>query len=443
MRYLSVCSGVEAASVAWHELGWTPVGFSEIEPFPSAVLAHRFPNVKNYGDMTKYKEWDIEPGTVDVLVGGTPCQSFSVAGLRKGLEDPRGNLMLVYLGLAEHFRIPWLVWENVPGVLSSNGGRDFGTFLGALGELGYRWSFRALDAQYFGVPQRRRRVFVVAHLGDGEHPAKVLFEPESLRGDSAKGGKARKGAARGARAGAESGGRAFRMTAFGQYEGDDSGSTCKQRDYKDATDLVVQPMNVTQDTVAGPLDSHYWKGLGSRQGGEREYVGVVQPAIAFAQNSRDEVRLVGGDGQTVGALAAQPGMKQTTYLATEVTGTLSSRTSAGGGLGTDFEVAGGLLPVLAPTLTAANDPSRSPQSTEVTNQVAAVLAAQPTMAVRRLMPVETERLQGFPDDWTNIPWRGKPAPDGPRYKAMGNSMAVPVMRWIGQRLDRVAKGTVE
>ena len=138
MRYLSVCSGVEAASVAWHDLGWTPIGFSEIERFPSAVLAHRFPAVKNYGDMTKYKEWDIEPGTVDVLVGGTPCQSFSVAGLRKGLDDPRGNLMLVYLGLAEHLRVPWLVWENVPGVLSSNGGRDFGTFLGALGELGYR-----------------------------------------------------------------------------------------------------------------------------------------------------------------------------------------------------------------------------------------------------------------------------------------------------------------
>jgi DNA (cytosine-5)-methyltransferase 1 len=207
MRYLSVCSGVEAASVAWHDLGWTPVGFSEIEPFPSAVLAHRFPSVKNYGDMTKYKEWPIEPGTVDVLVGGTPCQSFSVAGLRKGLDDPRGNLMLVYLGLAEHLRVPWLVWENVPGVLSSNGGRDFGTFLGALGELGYRWSFRVLDAQYFGVPQRRRRVFVVAHLGDGEHPAKVLFEPESLRGDIAKGGKARQGSARGAGKGAASGGR--------------------------------------------------------------------------------------------------------------------------------------------------------------------------------------------------------------------------------------------
>ena len=199
MRYLSVCSGVEAASVAWHDLGWTPVAFSEIEPFPSAVLKHRFPDVPNLGDMTKYKEWPIEPGTVDVLVGGTPCQSFSVAGLRKGLDDPRGNLMLVYLGLAEHLRVPWLVWENVPGVLSSNGGRDFGTFLGALGQLGYRWSYRVLDAQYFGVPQRRRRVFVVASLGDQPHPAKVLFEPESLRGDSAPRRKAREGPARGTR----------------------------------------------------------------------------------------------------------------------------------------------------------------------------------------------------------------------------------------------------
>ena len=230
MRYLSVCSGVEAASVAWHDLGWTPVAFSEIEPFPSAVLKHRFPDVPNLGDMTKYKEWPIEPGTVDVLVGGTPCQSFSVAGLRKGLDDPRGNLMLVYLGLAEHLRVPWLVWENVPGVLSSNGGRDFGTFLGALGQLGYRWSYRVLDAQYFGVPQRRRRVFVVAHLGDGAHPAKVLFERESVCGDSAKSSQARKGSPRGARPGAESGGRVgvdivgtlCSDTHLGAYSGQDA-----------------------------------------------------------------------------------------------------------------------------------------------------------------------------------------------------------------------------
>ena len=381
MRYLSVCSGVEAASVAWHDLGWTPVAFSEIEPFPSAVLKHRFPNVPNLGDMTKYKEWPIEPGAVDVLVGGTPCQSFSVAGLRKGLDDPRGNLMLVYLGLAEHLRVPWLVWENVPGVLSSNGGRDFGTFLGALGQLGYRWSYRVLDAQYFGVPQRRRRVFVVASLGDRPHPAKVLFEPESLRGDSAKGGQKRKGSPRGARPGAESGGRQWPVkvtptlnACFGkklglenqhalagaghfvpspqffdeqasgsQYGTSGVASTCSRRDHKDATDLVV--------TAAGP----------------------VTHALTVSDGATED----------------------------------------GTGRGTP------IVPV--PNVLA------------------------PTMQVRRLLPVECERLQGFPDDHTLIPWKKKSAsecPDGPRYKAMGNSMAVPVMRWIGTRLDALVKGTL-
>jgi DNA (cytosine-5)-methyltransferase 1 len=400
MRYLSVCSGVEAASVAWHDLGWTPVGFSEIEPFPSAVLAHRFPSVKNYGDMTKYKEWDIEPGTVDVLVGGTPCQSFSVAGLRKGLEDPRGNLMLVYLGLAEHLRVPWLVWENVPGVLSSNGGRDFGTFLGELEQLGYRWSFRVLDAQHFGVPQRRRRVFVVAHLGDGPHSASVLFESESLRGDTAKGSKARKGSPRSAGKGAPSGGRIgvdivgtlCSDTHPGAYSGQDAytgrlvpqffdeqasgspygtgsvASTCSTRDYKDATDLVVQPVCATGHRTHTLDRAH-----GATEDGTVRGTPIV-PAIAFHPT-------------------------QDPISSAEVTHAL----------GTDFEVAGGLQPTL-------------------------------TMAVRRLLPVECERLQGFPDDHTNIPWRGKPAPDGSRYKAMGNSMAVPVMHWIGERLDRVAKG---
>ena len=180
MRYLSVCSGVEAATVAWHPLGWEAVGYSEIEKFPSEVLAHHYPSVTNYGDMTKYKEWNIN-GAVELLVGGTPCQSFSVAGLRKGLEDPRGNLALVYCGILDHFRPKWFVWENVPGVLSSNKGRDFGSFLGALVELGYGFSYRVLDAQYFGVAQRRRRVFVVGHLGDWRPTAKVLFESESLQ----------------------------------------------------------------------------------------------------------------------------------------------------------------------------------------------------------------------------------------------------------------------
>ena len=183
MKYLSVCSGIEAATVAWHDLGWKPVGFSEIEPFPSAVLAHHYPTIPNLGDMTRYKEWNIEHP--DILVGGTPCQSFSVAGLRKGLADPRGNLALVYCGILDHFRPQWFVWENVPGVLSSNGGRDFGSFLGALAELGYGFAYRVLDAQFFGVAQRRRRVFVVGYLGDWRPPAAVLFERESLRRDTA------------------------------------------------------------------------------------------------------------------------------------------------------------------------------------------------------------------------------------------------------------------
>ncbi len=152
MRYLSVCSGIEAASVAWHHLGWTPTAFSEIDPFPSAVLAHRFPDVPNLGDMSKFKEWTDErlqgPGSIDLLVGGSPCQAFSVAGLRKGLEDPRGNLMLTYLAIVDRLRPRWVVYENVPGLLSSNKGRDFGTLLGALGQLGYQYAYRVLDAQW-------------------------------------------------------------------------------------------------------------------------------------------------------------------------------------------------------------------------------------------------------------------------------------------------------
>ena len=178
LRYLSVCSGIEAASMAWEPLGWQPAAFAEVEKFPSAVLAHHWPQVPNLGDMTRYESWDL--GAIDLLVGGTPCQSFSVAGLRKGLHDPRGGLMLTYLEIARRFGPRWLVWENVPGVLSSHGGRDFGAFLGALGALGYGWAYRVLDAQWFGVAQRRRRVFVVANLGDGAAPAKVLFERESV-----------------------------------------------------------------------------------------------------------------------------------------------------------------------------------------------------------------------------------------------------------------------
>ncbi|CAB3850539.1 hypothetical protein LMG26846_01970 [Achromobacter insuavis] len=189
MRFLSVCSGIEAASVAWNPLGWKAVAFSEIEPFPCAVLAHHYPDTPNWGDMTKYKEWpDV---SIDLLCGGTPCQSFSVAGLRKGLDDPRGNLMLTFGAIAAKYRPKWLVWENVPGVLSSNKGRDFGAFLGMLGQLGYGFAYRVLDAQFFGVPQRRRRVFVVGCLGNWRAAAAVLFERHGLSGDPAPSRQAR------------------------------------------------------------------------------------------------------------------------------------------------------------------------------------------------------------------------------------------------------------
>jgi site-specific DNA-cytosine methylase len=183
VKYLSVCSGIEAATVAWHPIGWQAFAYSEIEAFPSAVLAHHYPDTPNLGDMTKFKEWPH--AAIDLLVGGTPCQSFSVAGLRKGLADPRGNLMLTYLAIADQYRPQWLVWENVPGVLSSNKGRDFGTFLAGLGQLGYGFAYRVLDAQYFGVAQRRRRVFVVGYLGDWRAAAAVLFERHSLSGHPA------------------------------------------------------------------------------------------------------------------------------------------------------------------------------------------------------------------------------------------------------------------
>ena len=183
MKVLSVCSGIEAASVAWRPLGWESVAFSEVDAFPSAVLRHYYPDVPNWGDMTRFKEWP--DADIDLLVGGTPCQSFSVAGLRAGLDDPRGSLMLVYLAIARRYRPRWLVWENVPGVLSADDGRAFGSLLGGLAELGYGFAYRVLDAQYFGLAQRRKRVFVVGHLGDWHRAAAVLFERASLSGHPA------------------------------------------------------------------------------------------------------------------------------------------------------------------------------------------------------------------------------------------------------------------
>ena len=383
MKYLSVCSGIEAASKAWEPIGWKPVAFSEIEPFPSAVLKHHWPEVPNLGDMSKYEQWNIQSGSIDILVGGTPCQSFSVAGLRQGLKDPRGNLMLTYLAIAERLKPRWLVWENVPGVLSSNGGKDFGSFLGALGDLGYvDWAYRVLDAQWFRVAQRRRRVFVVAHLGEKNLAAKVLFESESVCRNSAPSREAGKGIAADAETstGSSQGVGAFRMQAFGEYSNDGTASAMKARDYKDATDLVASP--------------------------------VIIDRAAFNQGQNAQYKPRIEHGETMDSLVARGPHA------------VAMRES-GQGYWMEDNKAGTLR------AEGENRPSRPSN-----------VIAQSAMAVRRLTPRECERLQGFNDDHTLIPWRNKPAdqcPDGPRYKALGNSMAVPCMAWIGKRIDAVEK----
>ena len=335
MKFLSVCSGIEAASVAWQPLGWKAVGFSEIEPFPCSLLAHHYPDIPNHGDMTQFKDWPNEP--VDLLVGGTPCQSFSIAGLRKGIADPRGNLMLTYGAIAARYRPEWLVWENVPGVLSSNGGRDFGTFLGMLAELGYGFAYRVLDAQYFGVAQRRRRVFVVANARSWTRAAAVLFERESLSGHLA-------------------------------------------------------PSRSQGEEIAQCLTT----GVGKRYDPETETL-----PVAFGwQNSASQ-------GDSVSA---------------DVTPTLDkSKTPA---VAFDLQ-----------QITSSTNRSQLHEYSPTMAKGSRLHAV--TQAVRRLTPRECERLQGFPDDYTLVPHRGKLAADGPRYKALGNSMAVPVMAWIGRRIQHV------
>ena len=497
---------MEAASVAWEPLGWKPVAFSEIEPFPCAILKHRFPNTPNHGSLTEYQSWPVGPGTADLLVGGTPCQSFSVAGLRKGLEDPRGNLALVFLGLADKLKPRWIVWENVPGVLSSAGGRDFGSFLGALVELGYGFAYRVLDAQHFGVPQRRRRVFVVACLGDWRAPAEVLLEPDCVRRDIKKGRAKGQGVAAGAEGGVDANGlqrtvgtlcadthpgaysgqdaytgrpipdqkpvvidrAAFNQGQNAQYEPHiaesevmdslvargphavgqpipfrkskracsttdnetwveaEASNTLNNFDLGDTrtTHAIVEggcltpglPQRVRVHSIEAPcptLSAEHGRGHGVPSIFDTRTTHAVVGPFAWTQNQREEVRIL---GDKTGALAL-PGTHQSNYIAepqvydnhpndSRITGPLDVAPTVVSRFGTG----GGNVPLVG------------------------------AMAVRRLTPVECERLQGFPDNWSRISWKGKPedqCPDGPRYKACGNSMAVPVMAFIGRRIAEV------
>ncbi|EBC7336696.1 Dam family site-specific DNA-(adenine-N6)-methyltransferase [Salmonella enterica] len=518
MRYGSVCSGIEAASIAWESLGWQPAWFAEIEAFPSVVLANHWPHVTNLGDMTEIaaavRAGDVE--APDVLVGGTPCQAFSIAGLRNSLADKRGQLTLSYVELGNAIddkrrergeEEAIIVWENVPGVLSSKD-NAFGCFLAGLAgedeaiEPGerpaagksnryWRWNKKTSkhvaawpqrgciygqqrsvawvirDAQYFGVAQRRKRVFVVASARKGFDPAEVLFEFEGVRRDTPPRRETQPEVASYAGNCAEGGSHwdnptnphptlnqsnniggigasnqeifaqrgagivgAYRMTAFGEYSGDGTASTVKARDYKDATDLAVTYSDVSRtllsksnDSMAEDLDTYAIHGtqdpdtninfahtLGRNHGQEN----AVAYCLQHAQINRIDSAGPQGKGwqEECGfTLDSRSCADAVAYVFKAGQG------AKAGGIGYAEEQ--------SPTLTSASSG---------TNLAPAVIHG---VAVRRLTPVECERLQGFHDNHTLIPWRGKDAadcPDGPRYKAIGNSMAVPVMRWIGERI---------
>ncbi len=429
MKYLSVCSGIEAATVAWHEMGWSPVAFSEIEKFPSAVLAHHYPHVPNLGDMTKFNEWKLNE-SIDILVGGTPCQSFSVAGLRKGLEDPRGNLMLTYCGILDKFRPKWFIWENVPGVLSSNGGRDFGSFLGAVAELGYGFAYRVLDAQYFGVAQRRRRVFVVGCLGDWRSAAEGLFESESLRRDTAKGRKTGKET----------------TTSFVP-----SLANCLQTTSNDYSRADGFNMICTENT--GPLTARDYKGISSDDCNPTMMKLVAyetHPADSRINEMGDTCQTVtsrwgtgGGNVPLVQAMAFEPGIAKReggdSRFTEEMSPTLrkemgDNQVAVAYSIREDAQ-ANNFSATELQVSTALKALQPSPQSHHAQTFVAN------NMAVRRLTPTECERLQGFPDGYTMIPWKKGESPDGLRYKALGNSMAVPCMKWIGERINEINQQT--
>ncbi len=431
--------------MAWKPLGWKATFLSEIEKFPSAVLAHHHPEVPNRGDMTKYKDWPDD--AIDLLVGGTPCQSFSIAGLRQGLADPRGNLMLTYLAIARRYQPRWLVWENVPGVLSSSKGWDFATFIRGLEELGYHAAWRVLDAQFVrvdgysrAVPQRRRRVFVVGYLGDWRRAAAVLLESEGMQGDSAP--RREKGASVAA----------LTANGVGTCGADDNLSRALT-----ACNTATGRLDPNEmEFIAGPVASTLTRGAESS--GKGGYAGRRQ---------EDDVNIVAFDTTQITSRSnySQPKAGDPCHplaagahppaIAIQERATSENPNAGPQGKGWQEGV--------SYTLEARHHVqsvawSIMPQNSGKDYKARQVDVAQPIMAggpvggnqggdyiqeawaVRRLTPTECERLQGFPDGYTNIPWRGQAeASDGPRYKALGNSMAVNAMRWIGRRIEMVER----
>lgn len=450
--------------MAWYPLGYRAAWLAEIEAFPAAVLAHHYPDVPNLGDMTKIAT-EVLTGTVaapDVLVGGTPCQAFSVAGMRAGLQDARGKLTIEFVRLADaidHVRTargeqPAItVWENVPGVLSDRG-NAFGCFLGALAgedcELqpsGKRWTdagcvygpkraiaWRVLDAQYFGLAQRRRRVFVVASAREGFDPASVLFEREGVRRDTPP----RRGEGQDATAGtlrSTQGGSDVDHARAGHLQPvvgtlNANGKAAGSATHQDAeSGLLV--VHGTQD----PCVSDQAFALGRNQGQENALLAFsCKDHGADAGEVAPTLRAMGHGGSHANA-----GGQVAVCVTGEIAHTLKAE-----GFDASEDGTGRGQPIVA-ALRGISDygdglPCLRAKGGDAAGGSEALVSSS---AVRRLTPTECERLQGFPDGYTLVPYRNKEAADGPRYKALGNSMAVPVMRFIGQRIADVLNAQME
>ena len=468
MRYISTFSGIEACSVAWKDLNWDPVAFADFDDFPSAVLEHHYPNVPNLKDVVNV-DWSKYEGAADLVVGGSPCQSFSVAGKRLGMDDPRGNLALHYLRVVGAVRPKWFLYENVPGLLSSNEGDDFAIFLGEVAKLGYGFAYRVLDAQHFGVPQRRRRVFVVGCAdGDWRSAAAVLFDAKSLQRNLASSRQEREDdqslSAFGFGSESRPVGRgiseekpAGSLTA-GMYHHGSINNQCLGTN----AHLIMEKGIIHAEKVGptmGASGPPY-----SRTGNERveaEALVVQKSAIPIHDQAtrfsgkRGDKNDGKGNGFGVGkvgdpsntltqgdrhAVFQQQGVD---LFNQELTGDIHCPPRTAGGHGAPAvmqskEVAG--------IVSKGNGDIWETPERHMSLTSGGGLAGQGYAAiredaiVRRLTPLECERLQGFPDHYTKVPWKGKPAeecPDSHRYKGLGNSMAVPVMRWIGERIDMI------
>jgi DNA (cytosine-5)-methyltransferase 1 len=490
MRYLSVCSGIEAVTVAWQPLDWTPVAFAEIDPFCCWLLRSRYgasrplhmpsPNtaeshqeakrraaairdvialpttgvIPNFGDFTRIGVDDV--GAIDLLAGGTPCQSFSIAGKRAGLDDARGNLTLEFARLADRLRPLWLVWENVPGVLSIDNGQTFGTFLGQLVELGYGVAYRVLNAEFFGVPQRRRRVFVVGCAGDWRAAAAVLFDQSCVSGHPPPrretrqdlvptlGARTQGGGGLGTDFDLDGGLVAYTGTTAHCLNAGGMGRQDIETETMIAHGLCADGFDASEDgtgrgTPMVPIaicTAHTQSnGHGFSDNIAHTLESTTSQAVAFNLRGREGGSIP--EPSPLASIRAAPGGSSNSYVAFSVK---DYGADVGGiaptlrGMGHDASHAngGGQIAVAAP-LTASY--GKQVDSSDTSNGPPNILHSG--TAVRRLTPRECERLQGFPDDYTLICYRGRLAADGPRYRALGNSMAVPVMRWIGERIATV------